>query len=316
MTARFQLRPFRTPEDYAAAVPLLNLINAEPYTPETWAEEDKTQTAAFHCFRLVAETSEGQVVGFGESFRFPWAKPGKFYMMVIVAPAYRGQGLGARLLEAVEADARAAGGTILQASIRDNDPESRAWVERRGYRYNRHTFESALDLATFDPAPFAAVIPAVEASGIRFFTYADQPTDQLARQIHALMNQTFRDIPGTDVGDEPFDAWENRYLKHKDARPEGIILAAEGDRLAGVTVFRPEGTEGAVYTHYTGVDRVFRGRQIALALKLKSIEAAKAMGAPRMRTNNDAQNKPMLAVNRKLGYQPEPGFWRLIKQAE
>ncbi|HEY7850574.1 MAG TPA: hypothetical protein VIC27_10950, partial [Ktedonobacterales bacterium] len=32
------------------------------------------------------------------------------------------------------------------------------------------------------------------------------------------------------------------------------------------------------------------------------------------RTNNDSQNAPMLAVNRKLGYQPQPGFYRMRAQ--
>jgi hypothetical protein len=30
-----------------------------------------------------------------------------------------------------------------------------------------------------------------------------------------------------------------------------------------------------------------------------------------MRTNNDSENAPMLAVNRKLGYRPEPGYARI-----
>jgi hypothetical protein len=32
-----------------------------------------------------------------------------------------------------------------------------------------------------------------------------------------------------------------------------------------------------------------------------------------MRTNNDSKNEPMLAVNRKVGYKPEPGYLRYRK---
>ncbi len=64
----------------------------------------------------------------------------------------------------------------------------------------------------------------------------------------------------------------------------------------------------------TGVERAYRGRHIALALKLLGIRYAKARGALTIRTNNDSQNVPMLAVNRKLGYRPEPGIYRLIRQ--
>ena len=54
-------------------------------------------------------------------------------------------------------------------------------------------------------------------------------------------------------------------------------------------------------------------RKIALALKLLSIRAALRWGADYIRTNNDSQNAPMLAINRKLGYVPQPGGYRMVK---
>jgi hypothetical protein len=48
-------------------------------------------------------------------------------------------------------------------------------------------------------------------------------------------------------------------------------------------------------------------------MKLRSIRYAKAAGAVYIRTNNDSENGPMLAINRKLGYQSQPGLYRLIK---
>ena len=35
-----------------------------------------------------------------------------------------------------------------------------------------------------------------------------------------------------------------------------------------------------------------------------------------IRTNNDSNNAPMLAVNRKLGYKSEPGLYRLLCELE
>ena len=58
----------------------------------------------------------------------------------------------------------------------------------------------------------------------------------------------------------------------------------------------------------TGVDRAYRGRKIAQALKLQTILYAKACGADSIATQNDSVNAPMLAINRKLGYVRQEGL--------
>jgi hypothetical protein len=47
-------------------------------------------------------------------------------------------------------------------------------------------------------------------------------------------------------------------------------------------------------------------------LKLQTILLAKQKGIRYVRTDNDSKNAPMLAINRKLGYKPEPGYYRLL----
>jgi GNAT superfamily N-acetyltransferase len=66
------------------------------------------------------------------------------------------------------------------------------------------------------------------------------------------------------------------------------------------------------YNAFTGVLREYRGRGLAQALKLQTILLAKREGVRYVRTNNDSKNAPMLAVNRKLGYMPEPGYYELL----
>src|SRR5687768_12049361 len=43
---------------------------------------------------------------------------------------------------------------------------------------------------------------------------------------------------------------------------------------------------------------------------------AKKEGMRYVRTHNDSKNAPMLAINRKLGYKPEPGYYRLLRVLE
>ena len=61
------------------------------------------------------------------------------------------------------------------------------------------------------------------------------------------------------------------------------------------------------------VEESHRGRGIAQALKVRGIMWAKIQSMPIIRTDNDSLNAPMLAVNRKLGYRPEVGFYKLVQ---
>ena len=56
------------------------------------------------------------------------------------------------------------------------------------------------------------------------------------------------------------------------------------------------------WTAYTGTSRSVRGRGIARALKYESIGQAIELGMDRVRTNNDADNPPILRINAEMGY--------------
>jgi GNAT superfamily N-acetyltransferase len=66
------------------------------------------------------------------------------------------------------------------------------------------------------------------------------------------------------------------------------------------------------YNATTGVIRAYRGRKIAQALKALAACYARQHGAREIGTDNDSLNAPMLAVNRKLGYQPQSGKYLLV----
>ena len=70
-----------------------------------------------------------------------------------------------------------------------------------------------------------------------------------------------------------------------------------------------------MFNAFTGVRREYRGRGIALALKLLAIDFCCRSGAGRVRTNNDSKNAPMLAINRRLGYLPEPGWYATRRES-
>jgi RimJ/RimL family protein N-acetyltransferase len=64
----------------------------------------------------------------------------------------------------------------------------------------------------------------------------------------------------------------------------------------------------------TGVGRAYRGRGIALALKVEMLERAKTVDLTAMLTTNDEPNKAMRGINAKLGYVLLPAHIELEKR--
>ncbi|HWI66605.1 MAG TPA: hypothetical protein VNT75_32740, partial [Symbiobacteriaceae bacterium] len=178
----------------------------------------------------------------------------------------------------------------------------------------RHLFESVLDVAAFDETRFADVLAQVERE-FRIFTLAEAPGEENERKLYELRKTTIPDQPAYDGSGAPtFEQWRQGVLCSSEARHDLLLIAADGDRFVGETFLRWNEPTRSMYTNYTGVLPEYRGRHLALALKVLGVRLARKFGAVTMRTNNDSENGPMLAVNRKLGYRDEPGLYFLVKQ--
>lgn len=132
-------------------------------------------------------------------------------------------------------------------------------------------------------------------------------------QVVEFFNRTLRDMPHT-VEEPPMDeaAWR-AHTTSPSFHLDRLWTAWDGDRLVGLSFldFPPE--RGHVWTGYTATDRGYRGRGIAQGVKGESVGQAIELGIPRIRTDNDAENEAMLAINRKLGYVPVYGIWEWLK---
>ncbi len=313
------LRPVR-PDDYPRVAELLNLEQPEPITANTIREWEATSVALHRPqYRLLAIADSGDALGYGHAVRDPWSPPGLFWLHVSVDPAQRSRGVGTLLYHAVRDHAVTAhGATLFRGEVRDHLDGALRFAQRCGFQVERHIFESTLDLAAFDERPFAGHAEAVASQGIRFLTVADAgDTLDARRRLWELNQRTARDVPGFDGAFPPVDAFQKQVCEASWYRPDGQILAADdagdGDHWIGLSAIGYFANTASAMNTFTGVDRAYRGRGIALALKLLAIHAARRYGAAYIRTNNDSENAPMLAVNRKLGYRPKPGYYRLIQ---
>lgn len=278
---------------------------------EWWRpEEGKTR------FTNTALNNLGQVVGMVDVQHEPW-REAEFWLSVVVEPEWRRQGIGAQLFLEGLRFAQAHGAEKLASSVRDNTPEALRFAERRGFHVDRHTFESALDLATFDEKPFSGILERARAAGISFFSLADagDVTEEVQRKLYDLNRATGLDNPGNRGVFPPFESFRQHVFEASWFRANGQILAADGERWVGLAAIAYYPEANYAYNAFTGVLREYRGRGLSCALKLMAIQRACQYGATCIRTDNDSQNAPMLAVNRKLGYQPEPGIYQLVRQS-
>jgi GNAT superfamily N-acetyltransferase len=317
----YQIRPLALPDDYPRLAALFSCDNPEPVSVADLQESDSKIPApgpvsydeqgrlVSHCRdRYVAVDEAGRVAGYGDAWRAPWNPPGEMICYAVVDPTLRGQGIGRLLLDRVEQTACEKGAAYIKAQLKDSDASALACVSKRGYAVDRHLFQSRLDLTTFDEAHLRRPL-----EGIRFFTLADEPGEATERRLYEMEALTQPDNPSFGGGLWPFEQWRLWVLETPRAVPDCFILAAdEAGRVVGTT-FMHRLENGAMHTLFTGVVREWRGRGLALALKLQAVQAARRHGAPYMRTDNDSQNGPMLAVNQKMGYVPLPGDYVVIK---
>ena len=301
--------------DYVRAAEIMQTFERQPVTAEMLKDWDARLPQEGILRRSIAEDTDRQTVGYGVVNHDTWMQEGYFLLWVITDPAYRGQGVGKQLYDEALAFALEQGATRLNSEVLDNDESSLAFAHQRGFSVRRHVFESTirLDHDSYDESRFAGVIESVEASGIRLFSLADAGnTDEALYKLWQVNYQAVMDDPASDGVFASFEEFKPIILGGKWFRPDGQILAADGEQYVGLSAVGYFAETNSAYNMMTGVMPAYRGRKIALALKLLTIRAARRWGADFIRTNNDSQNAPMLAINRKLGYVAEPGLYRLV----
>ena len=310
----FILRPAEHPQDYPQIAALLSQVWPEPVTATIMAEWMQRKPEGQIEVWQVAVTPTGALVGYAEVIRQPWKPAGHLWLWLVVAPAWRHQGIGQMLYEHAVATAQTLGATTLLSNSYEAHPTGWQFAQKQGFVIERREFESSLDLASFDEQRFAGVIDAVAATGIRFATLAALgDTPETRQKFYALNRATTLDVPGSDG---TFPSFEQSMHWHFNASwflPDGLIFALDGESFVGFCLVGYYAETKSMFNFMTGVDKAYRGRHLALALKLLAIRFAKAYGAAYIRTGNDSENAPMLAINRNLGYQPLPGAYQLTK---
>jgi GNAT superfamily N-acetyltransferase len=216
---------------------------------------------------------------------------------LVVVPAARGRGIGSALLAEFGARARADGKSELEGEAREDDGDSRAFLEHRGYRAVGGEKWLSLDLSTADG--LAATIP----PGISIVTRVERP--DLTEALFEVAQEGVADIPGSP-GPGTYEHFVSIEIERPTRRADLFFIALAGDEPVGYATLDDFGRDA--HNGLTAVKRAWRRRGIATALKRTQIAAAKQAGFRRLVTGSEERNVPMRSLNAKLGYRPEPSL--------
>jgi GNAT superfamily N-acetyltransferase len=295
-----------TPADYPRFCELRNLTMPEPITVELLLERDAQKLEGLSRQKFAACLGE-DVVGAGQLTHWPSMADGLYFMNLDVFPEHRRKGYATTLLEHLEETAGP--GTALIATTRDDRPEGTAFMEAKGFTFKQHLFDSVLDLSEFDATVYKAKQTDLERSCVLFVRYPDWgDTEENRRVLHEVHNICDADTPGIEEwGLSTYESFVADLFESRRKDMLGMHVAFDGDRMVGLSMVAPVSDEG-YGTHFTGVLPESRGRGIGLVLKGLCVQRAKEAGAKWIRAQNDKNNPSMLAVNAKLGFEPQFGW--------
>ena len=235
---------------------------------------------------LLAER-DGELVGSGLATR---SDTGGCFVVPRVLPEHRRRGVGTALLEPLLEHVRAQGFVI--ADTHTEADGAREFAEKHGFAEIDRQVEQVRAISPAEPPP-------APYDGVEFTSVGERPellerAFEIAQQGYAdlvLANRTMREVP--------LEEW----LRDEATRPAGSIVALEGEGVvgyAGLLSWNDDDTRAA--NGLTVVDRAWRRRGLATALKQRQIAWAAAGGIRELVTWTQTGNEGMRVVNEGLGY--------------
>ena len=314
-----EIRPFAD-EDYEALVAVGNRVF--PEYPETVPEirhRDERRDPSCRFRRFVADRF-GEVVGYAEYDQSPsMYHPQKFEIGVYIDPDQQRKGIGTALFDYLMMDLAPFDPITLRSFAREDDEASVRFLTKRGFAEVMRSWESRLDVPSFDFSPYEHLGDKITERGLALTTMGKLASDpDRDRKLYELDMELLEDVPFPDDRTQmSFEHFQRRFLNNPDLLPQAYVVATDDDRYVGVSsLWASQAAPDELYTGLTGVRPGYRRQGLALVLKLTTIQYAAEHGYRTIKTWNASTNRPMLVINEQLGYVKQPAWITLAKQLQ
>ncbi len=206
---------------------------------------------------------------------------GKLKSWGVVHPEHPGRGLGAALLDRLEARAsdrlRGIASAMLHVAVTDTNAAAAFLVRARGYERVRTFRHLQIDLDG-SPRDVGEPPPGIQILGIE--------PDRDLRRVHAIFVEAFSGEWG--YRPIPFEEWVGLEVETHSYDPSLWLLATDGAEAVGALSGVVRGDRG--WVDELGVRAPWRGRGIASALLRRAFATFASRGLARVMLNVDAEN--------------------------
>jgi len=234
---------------------------------------------------------------------------------IFVTPAFRRQGIGARLLAEVTRRSLEDGRRLYMSEVSDRAPSGLEFARWVGAEVGLAAHVNQLDMANLDRSLVQGWQErAAERAADYELLFWDGPYPEEALESMCMMMDSMNDAPKGDLDMEDFH-WTPELLRQVESMLEGrgsqrwTLVACSrltGEPAGYTEITWPPFKPNVGYQGATGVLNAFRnlglGRWLKAAMLQKVLDERPQVQF--IRTGNADTNAPMLNINQQLGFRP------------
>ena len=256
------------PDDYPAIASIHNAQNEPDFhaSPERLRAGDKRSAERDPAFRRYGAEADGAVIATGD-LRTTWAgeaHPGRHWTLLCVREDHRHRGVDVRVLHHALQEAAVPVREVWTCIREDFVPDA-GFLEPEGFEEQFRSWGAHLDLSTFDPTRFEALVRQLERDGVRLVGYHDLAAEpERDRRLVALQRELEEDV----FAFEPIVPRTHDDVTSADTLLDATVVAVAPDgAYVGIASLVGDATATHLGCGFTGVARTFRKLGIATAMK-------------------------------------------------